>query len=343
MEKDFIDIFFNDGYRFYKAAPEGIGAFYKYYEQGFHVVLILEESGALGLTPEQIASVQERIQELFYHPKGRIQDFPDGFPVYHVELLTIYVTGQEDMARHLCSFCKGIWVYDTKQKRLRIYENQPGDFFGLRELIENSYEKENTKPADWRTLPFVTILIAAVNVAVYLILSAKGSTQNGLYMASNGAMYPDFITYNHQFFRFITCMFLHFGVTHLMNNMVIFCCVGSRLEKIIGHLKMAVVYLGSGIGGGVLSYLIMLKTGDYAVSAGASGAVFGIIGGLLWVVILHRGNIEGMTTRGMILMLVLSLYFGFTTAGVDNWCHIGGLLTGFFLTIIFYHRKRQTY
>ena len=138
-------------------------------------------------------------------------------------------------------------------------------------------------------------------------------------------------------------MFLHFGLDHLINNMVIFCCVGSRLERAVGHVKMLIIYLLSGICGGLLSYTMMMLSGDYAVSAGASGAVFGTIGGLLWAVIFHRGRFEGLTTKGLLLMIVLSLYYGFATMGVDNWSHIGGMIAGFVITMILYHRKSQKY
>ena len=116
----------------------------------------------------------------------------------------------------------------------------------------------------------MTMMIVAINVIVHLIMSARGATENALYMASNGAMYPDFLTYNHQWWRIITSMFLHFNITHLMNNMIIYYCIGSRFENVIGHWKMPVTYLISGVGGGLLSYAIMMITGDYAVSAGAS-------------------------------------------------------------------------
>ena len=88
-----------------------------------------------------------------------------------------------------------------------------------------------------------------------------------------------------------------------------------------------------------MSYFMMLYSGDYAVSAGASGAVFGMIGGLIWVVIRHRGRFEGLTVKGMMLMAALSLYYGFSTIGIDNWCHVGGILTGFLEAMILYHKK----
>ena len=64
---------------------------------------------------------------------------------------------------------------------------------------------------------------------------------------------------------------------------------------------------------------MMLRTGDYAVSAGASGAIFGVIGGFLWIVILHRGRFEQITTQGIMMMIVLTIYYGFSSAGIDNW------------------------
>lgn len=71
-----------------------------------------------------------------------------------------------------------------------------------------------------------------------------------------------------------------------------------------------------------------------AVSAGASGAVFGLMGALVCAAIQRRGYVGRLDKRGLILMVVLSLYFGLTSSGVDNAAHIGGLLCGFFLQII---------
>jgi rhomboid protease GluP len=85
----------------------------------------------------------------------------------------------------------------------------------------------------------------------------------------------------------------------------------------------------------------MIRTGDYAVAAGASGAIFGIIGGLFWIVIRHKGNYEDLTWKGMIFMIALSLYYGIASGEVDNWGHIGGLLMGFLLCMILYRKQRK--
>ena len=82
-------------------------------------------------------------------------------------------------------------------------------------------------------------------------------------------------------------------------------------------------------------------TGSLAVSAGASGAIFGLLGALLWVVIRNKGRVGRLTKRGMLFMVLFSLYVGFTSAGVDNAAHIGGLVCGFLAAVLLY-RKRST-
>ena len=120
--------------------------------------------------------------------------------------------------------------------------------------------------------------------------------------------------------------------------MLILVCAGMILEKALGHVKFTILYLIAGVGGNVLSCAQMLYKKDYAVSAGASGAIFGIVGALLWIVILHRGRYESLTGKGLLFMIVITLYYGITTGGIDNWGHIGGLLMGFVMGIILYRR-----
>ena len=184
-----------------------------------------------------------------------------------------------------------------------------------------------------------TILLAAVNVIVFLVLSFLGMTEDGEFMLKHGAMYVPYLIKNGEYYRLFTSMFLHFGYDHLFNNMIVLVAMGWNLELEIGKIKFLIVYFISGLAGNILSAWWDILTGSMAVSAGASGAVFGTIGGLIWVVIRHRGRFKGLTVKGMILMAVLSLYYGFSTIGIDNWCHVGGILTGFLAAMILYHKK----
>ena len=126
-----------------------------------------------------------------------------------------------------------------------------------------------------------------------------------------------------------------------MNNMLVLICAGPILEKAMGHIKYLCLYLIAGVGGSTLSYVQMIARGKYDVSAGASGAIFGIIGALLWIVMIHKGRYESLTGKGLLFMIVISLYYGITSVDVDNWAHIGGLAMGFVLAIILYWKPRK--
>ena len=88
------------------------------------------------------------------------------------------------------------------------------------------------------------------------------------------------------------------------------------------------------MGGNICSLIYHVKEGTYVISAGASGAVFGLMGALVCAALQRRGYIGRLNKRGLIFMVILSLYFGLTSTGVDNAAHIGGLICGFLLQVI---------
>lgn len=189
-----------------------------------------------------------------------------------------------------------------------------------------------------------TVALIVINVAVFLILSAMGDTEDAVFMLNHGGMYEPLIVQEHEYYRLFTSIFLHFGMSHLLNNMVLLGALGWNLELETGKIKFLIIYLVSGLGGNLLSlyYDQSLPLGERAVSAGASGAIFGLMGALLYVVIANRGRLGRLSGRGMLFMIALSLYYGLTSTGVDNWAHIGGLVCGFILSVILY-RPGRTY
>ncbi len=174
-----------------------------------------------------------------------------------------------------------------------------------------------------------TILLAAVNVIVFVILSFGGMTEDGWYMLQHGAMYTPNLLIDQEYYRLFTSMFLHFGFTHLMNNMVTLVIVGRYLESAVGKLKFLIIYILSGLGGNILSLMGDVLLGEYSISAGASGAIFGLTGALLCLTLMNRGKIAGITKQSMMIMIGISLYNGFASEGVNNLAHIGGLISGF--------------
>jgi len=197
----------------------------------------------------------------------------------------------------------------------------------------NSYQKK----------AYMTIMLAAVNVLIFFVLTAQGMTEDPQFMLYHGAMYVPYVAEAGEYYRLFTSMFLHFGFDHLINNMVILLVMGWNLEQEIGKIKYLIIYLGSGLCGNILSAVFEIRMEEYSVSAGASGAIFGLIGALLYVAVRNRGRIGNVTGRGIVFMIVLSLYYGFTSTGVDNAAHIGGLISGFLLSVCLYWKRKDKY
>lgn len=326
------------GYRFLQGRHTETGIYYRYYNEGFHVVLAVNQTDGYEMTVEQQQYMYEWTMGSFYHPQKILSDFPEGFPVYRVEVLTLLIGGSIERLRAMCAICDNTWGYQFVERRVLVYENQPGEFYGLRQLLEQIEVKKVKKLGQ---LPYVTIGLTAVNVLVYIFMEICASTLDSAFILKYGGLYPTLISEKHQWWRFFTAGFIHFGAEHLINNMVILYGIGERLERAAGHIRMLVIYLAALVGGTSCSYMMMLVTGNYALSAGASGAVYGIIGGFLWVLMLHKGHWEDITAGRLVFSIFLMIYYGFSTSGIDNWAHIGGLLSGFIVTAILYHRKCQ--
>lgn len=184
-----------------------------------------------------------------------------------------------------------------------------------------------------------TILLIGINLLVFIILTFMGRTEDGYFMLQHGAMYEPYVLQKQEYYRLFTSLFLHFGISHLLNNMVLLWALGSILEKEVGKIRFLLCYFISGLGGNLVSLYWNSMHDRQVVSAGASGAIFGLMGGLLWIVFANRGRLGTLSGKGMLIMVVLSLYFGFTSTGVDNLAHIGGLVFGFLTAFLTYRRK----
>lgn len=177
--------------------------------------------------------------------------------------------------------------------------------------------------------PYISIVLVSINCIIFLLCQIMGED-----FASRGYLGVWGVLVEKEYDRFLWSMFCHSDVEHLFNNMILLLFLGSMLEKVIGHLPFAVLYFLSGIGGGALSLFAKYISEDWSVSLGASGAVFGLDGLLLAVVILLRDRVPEITPLRVGLMIGLSLYSGFTVDNIDNVAHVGGLLTGFVVGII---------
>lgn len=195
-------------------------------------------------------------------------------------------------------------------------------------MIDEYFEK-------LKTIPCVSIILATINVGVYLFCQLPDSI-----LYAKGCLRTYEVIGNREYGRIFWSMFLHADVSHLFSNMIILVLLGAMIEMAIGHIPFAGIYLVSGLTGNMLSLVGKMVNNDLTASVGASGAIFGLDGLLLAIVLFSRERVENVTPVRVVLMICLSLYSGFTSGNVDNLAHIGGLLAGFVIGMVYLICKR---
>jgi rhomboid protease gluP len=182
---------------------------------------------------------------------------------------------------------------------------------------------ENTK-----SVPIVTYVLIALNIIVFFVVEALGSTEDLSDMLLFGASYTPLILGKAQYWRLVSSIFLHFGIMHLSNNMVGLYVIGDQVERAIGSFKFIIIYIIAGVGANIISMFLRLKE-EPVVSAGASGAIFGLAGSMLAIALKNRNKNSDISIARIVLMIGLMIYYGFTSSGVDNIAHISGAVIGF--------------
>ncbi len=186
----------------------------------------------------------------------------------------------------------------------------------------------------------VNLAMVLINIVVFAVLEIIGDTTNPQFMVDHGAVYTPLVQEG-QYWRLFSAMFLHFGFEHLAYNMFSLIFLGDILESIVGSVRYLIIYLAGGLGGNLLSLFMSLQSGTYKVSAGASGAIFAVMGAFFYIAIRNRKSFGKDGMRRLGLMVVLMVMQGLVDRGVDQSAHMGGLVTGFVLGIALYHPWTQ--
>lgn len=176
-----------------------------------------------------------------------------------------------------------------------------------------------------RTKPYVTYVLMGINITVFLLEQVlKLTGMSDTYMLLKlGAKENTLITCG-QYWRLLSACFLHANVAHIVSNLIGLYCWGPQAELLLGRVKMLIVYLTAGIFGSLLSYVC--STG---FSVGASGALFGLFGALLYFRTRHKQVFDQIFGMQVLVVIGLNLANGFLGNGIDNFGHIGGLIGGF--------------
>lgn len=329
-------------------------------DTGYAVVTIDETTG----------HVLER--EQFYHISGQIRDFIRKKGCYHSYFLYLLVTEEDGSAERLFGENENYWRIVPTRGQVMVYETSNPDFMELRRPLENlfpgrqafggvegAYGGRNREQTTYRSgmytgsseitsrlhlifgnkIPWCNMAIVLLNVLIFLVTDFFLFSSNDA-LVEWGALGWQAVFERGEWYRIFTSMFMHGDAQHIFGNMLVLAYLGSCLEQQIGSVRYFILYLGSGILAGCASMVYNMMWNDYTVSIGASGAIFGVMGAMLFLVIFLRNKSGGYNIRQIAVMLFFSLYGGFANPGVDNAAHVGGLVAGFLLCGVLCLRER---
>lgn len=198
--------------------------------------------------------------------------------------------------------------------------------------ITNDINKKNMKDAKEaedvfsEKTPYVTYIFMGINIILFILMYILGKGSEDVNtLVSFGALNKALIV-NGEYYRIFTSAFLHIGIIHLVFNMYALYILGKDIESFFGKVKYIFIYFSSILTGSLLS---LIFTDSYVISAGASGAIFGLMGSLLYFGYNYRTTLNNSITRQILPIILINLFIGFTTSGINNFAHLGGLLGGY--------------
>jgi len=287
-----------------------------------------------------------------------LQSLEERTPVYFIEVFIfnsapgddkrqamIYGQLKDDyMRKYLVCFAvnlndRGLWKYfnaklPTDAIEKVIEKNLENNTYGdksISDLLEYINESEKSSQIELKAkTPYITYALLFTNIAVWVLINAYALW--GLYNVNSllvifGAKVNELIRSEHEYWRFITPIFLHAGMLHLFFNSYSLYAVGPTVEKIYGNHKFVFIYFLAGIMGNIASFALTPYPNIPGV--GASGAIFGLLGAIVYYGVENPRTFKRYFGYNVIVIIIINLAFGFSTEGIDNFAHIGGLIGGF--------------
>ena len=332
MENGLKEFFIDRGYREMATNNDHIKVVYMEDVVTVEVIVFHDNPSGMEFTKEQYDHILSQIKQSFL-----ARGFGNAF------VLSLICTKNAAAAKGCCMNSEYTsWIIDEQTNQLIIYENQRAGFKHVQNQIEAWLSNEEitsgrplTRKQSWDKYPVITILLVLLNVILYILVEVTGFSEDSYHLYRWGATEYAAIFEQHEYYRLFSSMFLHAGPEHLINNMFTLIIIGGRLERLLGKYRYVIVYLLSGIFASTGSVLYNHWMGVDMVGVGASGAIFGCIGGLFYLICKYRGAGTEISRNQMLFFIGLSLYSGVANSStVDNTAHIVGCIRGILLTCL---------
>lgn len=218
---------------------------------------------------------------------------------------------------------------EAQERKIDYYKSQ------LTSTLEN--KRNETEKVFTFGKPFLTYALLAINVLIFIMLELSGSSTDTETLIAYGAKYNPAII-DGEWWRLVSSMFLHIGFLHLFMNMIAVYYLGAMVERIYGSWRFLLIYFMAGIGGSLASFVFSTN-----VSAGASGALFGLFGAMLLFGLTYKKIFFQTMGNNILLLIGINIVFGFTVPQIDISAHLGGLIAGFIASAIFHLPRKKNY
>ncbi|BAC13879.1 rhomboid family intramembrane serine protease [Oceanobacillus iheyensis] len=362
-------MYINDVYVEYQLA-------YQLLEQGFELINKNEETDELWFekfknnTSVIIRLIPKRfdwdnqLKQDVTNTYQRIHQMRKMFKGKHIEAITIYTSSEEPIGDDWQTLKKPITSNAKKPFTMNVYFLHESTFsdeierlrekigldLSMDELNELDDEQKESKVNYFKQTifhdynnriekrrkvfsngkPLFTYILIALNLFFFLQQINNGGSENIDTLIQMGAKYNPLIMEG-EWWRLLTSMFLHIGFVHILMNMVALFYLGTAVERIFGRTRFLVIYFLGGIAGSIASFATSIS-----ISAGASGAIFGLFGALLFFGLIYKDVFKDTMGMNIVFILVVNLVIGFSIPEIDMGAHLGGLLGGFLIAACLY-------
>ena len=213
--------------------------------------------------------------------------------------------------------------FPTITKKTTFKEKGADLFLKITGEITKKNEQESIKAEEVFKVkrPYITYALLVINTIIFFLVHWNPQLLNNLVLLKN---------INSEYYRIITAAFTHYDIFHLLFNMYALYVIGSQIESFFGKKKYMIIYLFSIITSGLMSITFMPNNG---ASLGASGAIFGLFGSLIYFGYHYRLYLGTVLRSQVIPLIIFNLLLGFMITGVDNAAHIGGLIGGILISM----------
>lgn len=197
---------------------------------------------------------------------------------------------------------------------------------------KNMKDMQESEEVFKEKIPYITYALIIINVLVFISMYIFGHGSEDIRtLYSFGALDKVSVVNYHEYYRLITSAFLHKGFLHLICNMYALYILGSEIESYFGKLKYLFIYFISALVGSLVSLVFISEN---TISAGASGAIFGLMGALLYFGYYYRAMLNNAITKQIVPLILLNLFIGFISSDINNFAHLGGLFGGLIASMI---------